>query len=507
MFHFGFLVGSGPNARTQFAHPSAAHKAADLLGITMENLTATAFPATTNPNQLGQSTDADAYENAWDSLEALAVGLYSEALAAVVALVNKSICLSVHTIASILLIDSPGFQNPASCGFQRGASLFDLRCNYLQERLQLLFHHTTIVSPQNRYSQELIEINMEGLHDTDPAQLVSLIDKTPQTHVVRTSQRDLREQDRRGLMWLLDEESMYPGSSDDSFLERLFAHYGDREHQYLLRRAPGSRQFVLQHMQGTNSVLYSADGWMRNSREHVSTKSATTLLQDSSKSEISRLFIGAITRGTGFVSYGSDAAMDGTHSLRRISSIKRSFTSAGVKKNSVMLQVKFVVDGIVDTLRRTDRHFVHCFLLQHDAGTTSVVTPTGNVVNPYEDLVNIPLLRSQLRGSHILEAARLHRLGFPEVVPLTEFVRRFGLVCDLPREDLTAEQILTSTDIDSSTYRIGVSQVFLRNNVFGQLEAKREELLSDRIIQFQAVCRGYLMRKKLAQRRVQVSLI
>lgn len=388
-------VGNGNNVRIQFANPSAAQKAADLLGISMENLNNAAFMGASNSNQLNPSIDL--LELALESLEALAIGLYSEAMAATVALINKSICAPIHTIASILLIDTPGFQNPASCGYQGGASISDLRFNYLQERLQLLFHHTALVTPQNRYSQELVEINLEGFQESDPGQLVSLIDKAPQNHVMRTSQRDLREQDRRGLLWLLDEESMYPGSSDDSFLERLFSHYGDRENQYLLRRAPIGRQFVLQHLQGTNPVLYSVDGWLKNSREHSATKLATTLLQDSSKNDINRLFNGAITRGTGFVMCGTDNGMDGTTSLRRISSIKRSFTSAGVKRNSVMLQLKFTVDGIIDTLRRTEKHFVHCLLLQHNAGSVSVATPNGNNISSYDDLVNVPLLRSQVR--------------------------------------------------------------------------------------------------------------
>lgn len=467
----------------------------------MENLTSAAFSNISNQ----QNPNVDLYEAGWDSLEGLAIGLYSEAMAATVALINKSISASTHTIASILLIDTPGFQNPASCGYQGGASLSDLRYNYLQERLQLLFHNTALVTPQNRYSQELIEINLEACHESDPGQLVSLIDKSPQSHVVRTSQRDLREQDRRGLLWLLDEESIYPSSNDDSFLERLLSHYGDREHQYLLRRAPGSRQFVLQHMQGTNPVLYSVDGWLKNSREHPATKTATSLLQDSNRTDISRLFIGAITRGTGFVICGTDTGLESnTQSLRRISSIKRSFTTAGVKKNSIMLQLKFTVDGIIDTLRRTEKHFIHCFLLQHNAGSSSIVSSNGNVINPYEDLVNVPLLRSQLRGSQLLEAARLHRLGFPQAVPLAEFIRRFGLLGDASSKDITVEQILSLSEIDPSTYRIGLSLVLFRCGVLNQLEVKRDELLSDRITQFQAHCRGYLIRKKLARRRVQV---
>lgn len=363
----------------------------------MENLTNAAFSNALNGNPLNPN-NADAYELAWDSLEALVIGLYSEAMAATVALINNSICTSVHTVASILLVDSAGFQNPASTGYQNGASISDLRFNYLQERLQSLFHHTALVTPQNRYAQELVEINTEGIYtEIDANQLVSLIDKAPQNHVVRGSQRDLREQDRRGLLWLLDEESMYPNSNEDTLLERLFSHYGDREHQYLLRRSPVGRQFVLQHFQGTNPVLYSVEGWLKKSREHAATKAATTLLQDSSKNDISRLFNGALTRGTGFIMCSTDSIADSTQSLRRISSIKRSFATAGVKRNSVMLQLKFTVDGIIDTLRRTEKHFVHCFLLQHNAGTTTIATPNGNVICPYDDLVNVPLLRSQVR--------------------------------------------------------------------------------------------------------------
>ncbi|XP_055685482.1 unconventional myosin-XVIIIa-like isoform X2 [Lutzomyia longipalpis] len=503
IYHLGVAgvtkIGVGATARTQFANPSAARRAATLLGISMEDLTSAAFQSGSSSPARSPTDSADA---SWDGLEALIVGLYSETMAAVVSLVNKAISTSAHTIASILLLDSPGFQNPASCGQQAGATLSDLRHNYLQERLQLLFHHVTLVAPRDRYAQELVELDGEGVPEANPAQLVSLIDKAPQSHVVRTSQRDLREQDRRGLLWLLDEESIYPNSNDDSFYERLFNHYGDREHQNLLRRAGGTRQFILQHLQGTNPVLYSATGWLKASKEHPATKAATTLLQDSSKEDISRLFISAFGRGNGAVFCGSIAGMEGSQSLRRVSSIRRSFTTAGVKRNSLMLQVKFTVDGIIDTFRRTGTHFVHCFMLQHNAGITSASSQTSPQ-HTSEDIVNIPLVRSQLRGSQILEAARLHRLGFPESVPLHEFIRRFGLLGDVQVKDQTVEQILSSNEIDSSTYRIGPSQVLFRSGVLGQLEAKRDELLSDRIIQFQSYCRGYLARRRVAHRRVQ----
>ena len=183
-------------------------------------------------------------------------------------------------------MDTPGFQNPATCGRQTGATFEDLCHNYLQERLQLLFHHTNLMAPKDRYLQENVEIDL-GEYDHDnvinPLPLVSLLDKPAQTTVVRTSQTDLHEADRRGLLWLLDEETIYPGSSDESFLERLFTHYGDRDYQLLLRKAPGNYQFMLQHLQGTNPVLYNCCGWLKYSRENPISRAAVTILQESHK--------------------------------------------------------------------------------------------------------------------------------------------------------------------------------------------------------------------------------
>lgn len=278
-----------------------------------------------------------------------------------------------------------------------GASLSDFKFNYIQERLQLLFHFMTIVAPMDRYSQELIDIDFGNYNDTSPAPVVSLIDKTPQNQIIRTSQRDLRQQDRRGIFWLLDEESIYPNSTDDTFFERMFNHFSDREHQAILRRTVGCRQFVIQHLQGTNPVLYSATGWLRASRDHSSIKAASTLLQNSSKENVNRLFVGSTNRGVCSMFHGSIVGLDSAPNLRRVSSIRRSFTTNGVRKNSLMLQFKFTVDAIVDIIRRTGTHFIHCYLLQHNAGTTSIINQTSTSNAVFEDIVNIPLLRSQVR--------------------------------------------------------------------------------------------------------------
>ena len=306
----------------------------------MEELTNTIFQQ--NFENTNDTPPIASIEEALESLENFIIGLYSEIVAIVVALINKAIGTNTHTICSILLVDSPGFQNPSSCGVQSGATLSDLNHNYLQERLHLLFYNTTIVAPLNRYTQEQVEINKDDFNDSNPGKLIALIDKIPQNRVVRSSQRDLREQDRRGLLWLLDEESMFSNSNDGTFLERLFSQYGERDHQTILRRGSGQNEFILQHLQGTNPILYRVKGWLKANKEHSSMAAAATVLHNSNKYEISKLCSGLFLRsGGGGESnfYSAIVGADSTQSLRRVSSIRRSFISTGSKKKSVMLQV------------------------------------------------------------------------------------------------------------------------------------------------------------------------
>jgi myosin-18 len=123
---------------------------------------------------------------------------------------------------------------------------------------------------------------------------------------VRYSQSDLSSADRRGLFWLLDEEAIFPGATDESFIERLLLQNTQQgsqvlKHkninisknqspqssfslfQQLIKKGPSEKQFLLHHFQGTNPVLYNTDGWLQASRDDASMKAAIILLHESGK--------------------------------------------------------------------------------------------------------------------------------------------------------------------------------------------------------------------------------
>ncbi len=113
-----------------------------------------------------------------------------------------------------------------------------------------------------------------------PAPMVALIDKQAG---IRASQTDLTSAERRGLLWLLDEEALFPGATDESLVERLLLQYSQQRGggEHLVKKGPTDRQFVLQHFQGTNPVLYNAQGWLQASREDPAVKAAALQLQES----------------------------------------------------------------------------------------------------------------------------------------------------------------------------------------------------------------------------------
>ena len=78
--------------------------------------------------------------------------------------------------------------------------------------------------------------------------------------------------DRRGLLWILDEESVFPGATDTGFLERVQMYHGavERGETPIIKVIKEDNQFVISHCQRTLPILYDANEWVRRAREHPS---------------------------------------------------------------------------------------------------------------------------------------------------------------------------------------------------------------------------------------------
>ncbi len=88
-----------------------------------------------------------------------------------------------------------------------------------------------------------------------------------------------------------------------------------------------------------------------------------------------------------------------------------SMTVGGCVNDSRVLEFQ---DGMVDMMRRTKMHFVQCLLPQHNAGLCDLRQSmhAPNKTSSSEDIMlNVPLVRQQIRGMEFIDAIRIHRQG------------------------------------------------------------------------------------------------
>ena len=71
---------------------------------------------------------------------------------------SRALKSSQHSLCSLLIVDTPGFQNPRLTKHECGGTSFEDLChNYTQERLQTLFYQRTFVQELERYKEVKIK--------------------------------------------------------------------------------------------------------------------------------------------------------------------------------------------------------------------------------------------------------------------------------------------------------------------------------------------------------------
>ncbi|KAM4760503.1 unconventional myosin-XVIIIa isoform 10-T10 [Cyanocitta cristata] len=526
--------------RKQFARHEWAQKAAYLLGCSLEEISSaifkhqpkgtlqrsTSFRQGPDESPLGDSGTGPKL-TALECLEGMAAGLYSELFTLLISLLNRALKSSQHSVCSVTVVDTPGAQNPELAGQSRGATFEELCHNYAQERLQQLFHQRTFARELERYKEENIEL---ALADAEPSSSGSIaaVDQSSHQALVRSL---ARTDEARGLLWLLEEEVLQPGGNEDTLLERLFSYYGPQEggkkgHNPLLP-SDKPRHFLLGHSSGTNWVEYDATGWLNYVKHNPASQNASVLLQESQKKVISSLFAGR--GGSALVLSGSVAGLEGGSqlALRRATSMRKTFTTgvAAVKKKSLCIQIKLQVDALIDSIKKSKLHFVHCFLPKAGGGGDPQAVPCRRVSGSELELptehceaglmqLDVPLLRAQLRGSRLLDALRMYRQGYPDHMVFAEFRRRFDVLAPhltkkhgrnyiVVDEKRAVEELLESLDLEKSSYHMGLSRVFFRAGSLARLEEQRDTQTSRNISLFQAACRGFLARQHFKKRKIQ----
>ncbi|XP_072921995.1 unconventional myosin-XVIIIb-like isoform X3 [Hemitrygon akajei] len=519
IYHLG-AAGVCKVGRKQFMKFEWAQNAASVLGCELEELTAAVFKHHLKQviqQVTGKLNSADTAGNTagprltgLECVEGMAAGLYEELFAIIVTLINRSFSSQNFSLTSIMVLDTPGFQNLGQA--KDGAATFETLChNYAQERLQMLFHENIFVSQLERYKEEGIQVTFD-MGEISPASTVSVIDQTSNLFKVQVR----TQEECKGLLWILDEEVLVEGSKDTAVLDRLCSYFEkkglEKEEKQPIRRCEQEQQFVIAHQLGMCPVRYDLAGWINKAKPNQSLENASQLLQESRNESLKRLFC---TRSKVPAICRSVSGLDQTsqQSTQRISCVRKTFSTsfAAVKRKSVCALIKLQMDALINLIKRSEAHFVHCFVARPD-GTDGV--ELQNTRGQSLATFDIPTVRSQLQGSQLLDALRLYRLGFPDHMVLGDFRRRFqtlapeimkkyGATFMVTDEKKATEELLALLDLEKHSFTLGQSRIFFKAGVIPRLEKQRQRQISQNLIPLQTLCQGFLGRQQFKKMKTQ----
>ncbi|XP_076842626.1 unconventional myosin-XVIIIb isoform X2 [Brachyhypopomus gauderio] len=495
IYHLG-IAGVCKVGRKQFMSFDSAQVASAVLGCEGDDLHTAVFKhhlrqllqratgGTKERNMLDEQGEGPKLTAA-QCVDGMASGLYEELFTAIVSLINRALCSKQLTLGSVMVVDTPGLRNPRHGGEERAAGFPELCHNYLQERLLEHCFTQTFSAALHRYAQESMDVEFEA-PERSPREVVCAIDQPG---------LQLRgpEGDSRGLLWVLDEEIVTPGSSENVVLQRICQYFGDT-----VRQCEQPLQCEIAHLMGSDPIRYDLSGWFGLVQNNPSALNAISILQNSSNGAVKALFgprasVPALCRSLGGVEGGSQ------RSLERSGMVRKTFCGgmAAIRRNSRCIAIKLQADALVNLIRRSQPVFLQCLTARTDGGG-----------------FDVPALRIQLQSTHLLPALQLYRIGYPEHMSLSDFrcrfqalsppvMKRYGSVFITPNERKAVEELLTELDLDKKSIVLGTTKVFMKRGVLSSLDVQRNGLVSSWLVHMQAACLGHLARQRYRRLKVQ----
>uniref|UniRef100_A0A8B9F514 Myosin-7B n=1 Tax=Amazona collaria TaxID=241587 RepID=A0A8B9F514_9PSIT len=419
--------------------------AASLMGLNSADfLKALCYPRVKVGNEY--VTKGQNVQQVYNSVGALAKAVYEKMFLWMVVRINQQLDTKQPRASFIGVLDIAGFE---IFDFN---SLEQLCINFTNEKLQQFFNHHMFVLEQEEYKKEGIEWEFIDF-GMDLAACIELIEKP------------------MGIFSILEEECMFPKATDTSFKNKLYdQHLGKNKNFQKPKPAKGKAEahFSLVHYAGT--VDYNIAGWLDKNKDPLN-ESVVELYQKSSMKLLSFLFSNYSSAETSDTSGGKKGSKKKGGSFQTVSAVFREN-----------------LNKLMTNLRSTHPHFVRCLVPNE--------TKTPGEMDHF-------LVMHQLRCNGVLEGIRICRKGFPSRILYTDFKQRYKILnaSAIPDDQSTdskqaSEKLLFSIDVDRNEYKFGHTKVFFKAGLLGVLEEMRDSKVVSLITTIQAICRGFLMRKK-----------
>lgn len=323
---------------------------------------------------------------------------------------------------------------------------FEQLCiNYTNEKLQQFFNHHSFILEQSEYLRENIQWEFIDFgQDLQPT-------------------IDLIEQRKpMGVLEILNEECMMPKSSDKSFMEKLAQNWDGKSVKFKQNKYKSG--FIINHYAGV--VEYNVDNWLQKNTDPVS-DNLLALLPNSTNEFIQSLFVPE--------------------------EVQSSPKKGSRQKKTTSQKHKEQLNDLMDQLGLTEPHFVRCILPN---------------LNKKPNGFDKRLVLHQLRCNGVLEGIRITRAGYPNKVHFEEFFTRYSILNSdnvfTKNMKTNCELILKNLGLSKDAYRVGITKIFFKNGILGQLEDLRELSLKNIFTVLQSVIRARNARRSFKQRITEI---
>ncbi|KAL5009512.1 hypothetical protein ScPMuIL_011817 [Solemya velum] len=432
----------------KISNPQELREICDLIGCPQENLSVALTQRTVKAKGDTVKTDLNTAE-AYYARDALSKAMYSRLFSWLVQRINDSIRVTCEVRTKVMgVLDIYGFELFESNSFEQ------FIINYCNEKLQQIFIELTLKEEQEEYVREGIEwIHVEYFNNAVIC--------------------DLIEKNNIGILAMLDEECLRPGSvTDQTFLEKLNHNCASNPH-YESRGCKKNQSdrslpydaFRLKHYAG--NVTYRVEGFIDKNND--------LLFRDLSEAMflcqhpfLKKLF------------------PEGNPTDK---CLKRPVTAGS--------QFKVSVTELMQNLLSKNPNYIRCVKPNHDKKAKTF---------------DIDIVRHQVRYLGLMENIRVRRAGYAFRQIYEVFLYRYKMLAQdtwpqwngEPQEGVRI--ILEAQQIHSDEYAIGKSKIFIRNpKMLFDMEERRRDKMHDLAILVQKTWKGW--KQKVQYRLMRTSQI
>merc|ERR550539_1332536 len=350
------------------------------------------------------------------------------------------------------VLDIAGFEMFEYNGYEQ------ISINFVNEKLQQFFNHTMFVAEQEEYVAEGLDWPMVDF-GMDAAACINMFEKP------------------MGIWAILEEETLFPKSTDKSFEDKLKAGHLGKSAPFAKPQSKTDKNahFAIIHYAGT--VSYNVTGWLEKNKDPVNDT-----------------VVDVLKRGSCALMVVLWADHPGQSAPPEDPKEKKKKKKGGGKTVASVYLVQLA--ELMATLNTTEPHFIRC------------IVPNTHK-KPLE--TETPLIMHQLTCNGVLEGIRVCMLGFPNRMLYRDYKARYQVLGAEILATAASDKdgvfaLMDKIAFEREKFRCGHTMVFFRAGALAALEEARDGIVLKLVRWMQGQAFGRIRRvayqKKADQREL-----